>query len=35
MPLEERKERWRALFKRLQRHDITLWRKKFLEALAG
>jgi len=35
MPLAERKERWRALFKRLQRHDITAWRRKFLEALTG
>jgi len=35
MPLEERKERWRTLFKRLQRHDITAWRRKFLEALTA
>jgi len=33
MPMEERKERWHALHKRLRRHDITLWRRKFLEAL--
>ena len=35
MPLDERKERWHALHKRLQQHDITLWRRKFLEALAA
>ncbi|MCC8363190.1 alpha,alpha-trehalose-phosphate synthase (UDP-forming) [Lysobacter sp. A6] len=33
MPMEERKERWHALHRRLRRHDITLWRRKFLEAL--
>ena len=33
MPLSERKERWQALYRRLRRNDITLWRKKFLEAL--
>ena len=32
-PLSERKERWQALYRRLRRNDITLWRKKFLEAL--
>ena len=35
MPMTERKERWHALHKRLQKHDITLWRRKFLEALAA
>ncbi|BCT92334.1 alpha,alpha-trehalose-phosphate synthase (UDP-forming) [Lysobacter helvus] len=35
MPMDERKERWHALHKRLQKHDITLWRRKFLEALAA
>jgi trehalose 6-phosphate synthase len=33
MPMAERKERWHALHRRLRRHDITLWRRKFLEAL--
>jgi trehalose 6-phosphate synthase len=33
MPLSERKERWHALHKRLVKHDITLWRRKFLDAL--
>jgi trehalose 6-phosphate synthase len=35
MPHAERKERWNALLKRLRRHDITLWRHKFLEALGS
>jgi trehalose 6-phosphate synthase len=33
MPLEERRERWRAMMDRLEQHDITAWRKSFLEAL--
>jgi trehalose 6-phosphate synthase len=33
MPLAERKERWHALNRRLRRHDITAWRKKFIAAL--
>jgi trehalose 6-phosphate synthase len=33
MGLPERKERWHALHKRLKKHDITLWRRHFLEAL--
>jgi trehalose 6-phosphate synthase len=35
MPASERKERWNALHKRLRRHDITLWRHKFIEALVS
>jgi len=34
MPLGERRERWQALMARLRRHDITHWRRTFLEALA-
>ena len=34
MPLEERRERWQAMFDYLQRHDIAAWRSAFLEALA-
>ena len=33
MPLSERKERWRALHKRLVKNDITAWRRKFLQSL--
>jgi trehalose 6-phosphate synthase len=35
MPLSERKERWRALHKRLLKNDITAWRRKFLQALTA
>ena len=34
MPMSERKERWHALMRRLRRHDITEWRRKFLESLS-
>ena len=34
MPLGERRERWQALMERLRRHDITHWRRTFLDALA-
>ncbi|HEX5960099.1 MAG TPA: trehalose-6-phosphate synthase [Rhodanobacteraceae bacterium] len=33
MPLEERRERWAAMFEHISRHDINAWRRKFLEAL--
>jgi trehalose 6-phosphate synthase len=33
MPLEERRERWRAMMEVLQRNDITAWRERFLCAL--
>lgn len=33
MPLEQRRERWRASMDVLERHDITAWRRGFLEAL--
>jgi trehalose 6-phosphate synthase len=34
MPHAERRERWRSMMDTLERHDITAWRKSFLEALA-
>jgi trehalose 6-phosphate synthase len=33
MPLEERRERWQAMFTRLRQHDITAWRQHFLATL--
>ena len=33
MPLEERRERWQAMFTRLKQHDITAWRQHFLATL--
>ena len=33
MPLDERRERWRAMFETLTRNDITAWRDAFLRAL--
>lgn len=33
MPLEERRQRWRASMQILERHDITHWRESFIEAL--
>ncbi len=35
MPLGERRERWRAMFEHLSRHDITAWRRAYLAALAA
>ena len=35
MPLEERKERWQALFDRLVREDLAWWRRSYVEALTG
>jgi trehalose 6-phosphate synthase len=34
MPLGERRERWSALMKTIERNDITHWRENFLRALA-
>lgn len=34
MPLGERKERWTTMMGTLRRNDITIWRERFLEALA-
>jgi len=33
MPLEERRQRWRAMMDVLERQDITAWRRSFLAAL--
>jgi len=33
MPLKERCERWNAMMAMLEKHDITTWRKNYLEAL--
>ena len=35
MPLGERKERWTAMMKVLERNDITAWRERFVGALAA
>jgi trehalose 6-phosphate synthase len=35
MPLEERRERWAAMFEHLSKHDIGAWRRNFLAALAA
>lgn len=35
MPIEERRERWRAMMKILRRHNITAWRDGFLRVLRG
>ena len=35
MPLQERVDRWRAMMDTLEHHDITRWRRTFLEALAA
>jgi trehalose 6-phosphate synthase len=34
MPLGERKERWTAMMKVLERNDITAWRENFVRALS-
>jgi len=34
MPLSERRERWRAMFDYLMRHDVAGWRRAFLDALS-
>ncbi|KGM56575.1 alpha,alpha-trehalose-phosphate synthase [Lysobacter arseniciresistens ZS79] len=33
MPLEERRERWQAMMTRLRDHDITDWRRGYLQTL--
>lgn len=33
MPLEERQQRWRQMMAHLQIHDITAWRRSFIDAL--
>ena len=35
MPLDERKERWRAMMDTLLRHDINAWRRSYLDALSA
>jgi trehalose 6-phosphate synthase len=35
MPLGERKDRWAAMMKVLERNDITAWREKFVRALSA
>jgi len=35
MPLGERKERWTAMMKVLERNDITAWRERFVRALSA
>jgi trehalose 6-phosphate synthase len=35
MPLGERKERWTAMMKVLERNDITAWRESFVRALSA
>ena len=34
MPLGERKERWRAMMRVIERNDITAWREAFVGNLA-
>ena len=33
MPLDERRQRWRAMFDHIARHDISAWRNAFIHAL--
>ncbi len=33
MPIEERRERWAAMFKHLQRYDLVYWRDTYMGAL--
>jgi len=35
MPLEERRERWRAMMDRITQYDIHAWRRDFLDTLAA
>jgi len=35
MPLEERRERWHAMFERIAANDISAWRRRFLGVLQG
>ena len=33
MPLDERQDRWRRLLRQVREHDITNWRRIFVDAL--
>ncbi|HEX7368693.1 MAG TPA: alpha,alpha-trehalose-phosphate synthase (UDP-forming) [Rhodanobacteraceae bacterium] len=33
MPIDERHERWAAMFEHLSKHDINAWQREYLEAL--
>jgi hypothetical protein len=33
MPLDERRQRWKAMFDYLCAHDVTQWRRSYLQAL--
>lgn len=33
MPLDERLDRWRRMYERIEEHDVVWWRKSFLDAL--
>jgi trehalose 6-phosphate synthase len=35
MPLPERRERWAAMFEHVSKHDISAWRRNFLDALGS
>ncbi|HVX03523.1 MAG TPA: alpha,alpha-trehalose-phosphate synthase (UDP-forming) [Rhodanobacteraceae bacterium] len=35
MPLEERRERWAAMFEHISKHDIDAWRQSFLASLGN
>lgn len=35
MPLDERRDRWSAMYEHLCRNDVTAWRKAFLTDLSG
>jgi trehalose 6-phosphate synthase len=35
MPIEERRERWRAMMVVLRQHSITAWRESFLRVLGS
>ena len=35
MPVGERKERWAAMMKVLERNDITAWSRRFVRALSA
>ena len=35
MPLEERRERWEVMMRRLKQFDIVTWRESYLQALQG
>jgi len=35
MPLQERRERWAAMFEHVSKHDIGAWRRAFLAALSA